>query len=247
MVVVDDVEVGAIARGNDAAIVEANGASRVAGLLADHIGKVELGAARAVARPVGQQRCREAAVADHANVGPTVRQSGDGVGIGDHLVDGVQRAFGVVEERHIEHAASVVAEHLVEGDLFGRNTQRGGAEGDGGLLGGLVVRQLGHQVHLPPGAGEAATAPLRIVGQERGAEVGIAQAGKLFRKRQSGNLPVQWKVRERIESQFEAEQHADRASGDLRLHRQTGGDRIIEGGQQDLIGLRRQSALGKCE
>ena len=57
-----------------------------------------------------------------------------------------------------------------------------GEGGDGLVLGLLVVGLFAHQVHVAPVAGLASReAPLRLVvlGQEAGAEVGIAQRGQL--------------------------------------------------------------------
>src|SRR5207302_41659 len=104
---VDDVEVGLPARGQHPPVGEANGPGGGPGLALDQPLDGEP-ALRAPDTPVGQQEGRESAVADRADVGTTVGQAGDGVGVDQHLPGLVEVAGDVVGEREVEQAVPAV-------------------------------------------------------------------------------------------------------------------------------------------
>src|SRR5690348_6077870 len=83
---VDNIEVGAIARGNRSAVMEPISPSRRQGLFVDQELERQLGAARSIARPNGEQAGRRTAVADVPNVGAPVGDTADRVAVYEHLV-----------------------------------------------------------------------------------------------------------------------------------------------------------------
>ena len=108
-------------------------------------------------------------------MGAAVAEARHRVRVGQHGIGGVERALGVVEQRHVEHAAPAIGQHVVQGDLVRREAPRGGDGGDGGVGGGLIVGLGAHQMHPRPGAHPRALAG-RGFGEQPGAELRIAQA-----------------------------------------------------------------------
>src|SRR5260370_20156194 len=102
----------------DAAIVQTDRKRGLARLRRHHEGDREFFAALAVAGPVRQQIAWEAGIADNAAMGAAVAQSRHRKRIAQHLVHGIEIAVGVVQERHIEHATAVIAQHGVICQFF---------------------------------------------------------------------------------------------------------------------------------
>ncbi len=117
-VVVDHVHVGLEARRDHAAVVEADRQRGLARLRRHHEGNAQLLAAAAVARPVRQEVGREAGIADDAAMRAAVGQAGNGGRVHQHLARGVEIAVGIIEERHIEHAAALVRQHRIIGEFL---------------------------------------------------------------------------------------------------------------------------------
>jgi hypothetical protein len=143
VVEVDHVEVGPIARCDDTTIEQADRAGGVA-TVALHEERQRDPVVVAVASPVGEQRRREAAVADRADVRAAVGQSGHRVRVGQHLVAAVEVAVDVVEERQVEQPVSVVGEHRVECNLLGTVPGAGGDRLDRGVERRLVIGFVAH-------------------------------------------------------------------------------------------------------
>ena len=106
--VVDEVQVGSQARGNEAAIGEAVDLGGFAGLTLHHLFQVEAGAALAVAHPVSEQEGGHAAIANSAAVCTGVTEAVARVFMLQQFVRHREIAVCVVEERHVQHALSFV-------------------------------------------------------------------------------------------------------------------------------------------
>ncbi|OWK28910.1 hypothetical protein SPDO_27460 [Sphingomonas dokdonensis] len=76
LVEIDDVDVGEVTGGEQAAVREPDGERGVAGLLLHRVGEIEQGATGAVAAPVGEHEGRQADVADRADMCAAIRQAG---------------------------------------------------------------------------------------------------------------------------------------------------------------------------
>src|SRR4029079_16058271 len=92
----DDVDVGPVAGGQDAAVVQADGAGRLPALAAHGLLHGQL-TAGAVAAPVGEEEGGEAGVTDGPHVGAAVAESGNRDRVLQHLAHGVERAVGEVQ------------------------------------------------------------------------------------------------------------------------------------------------------
>ena len=151
--------------------------------------------------------------------------------IAQHLAHGIEIAVGVVEERHIEHAAAVIRQHRVIGQFFRLPALAAGLRAERVFRRLLVIRGIAEQVHLVV----VRTEEQRIVGrgrvlaQDRGAHLGLAQPRKPLRQRQMRDRLVARMGLERVARQFQPEHQPDRARGDLRRDRQAAGASLIDG------------------
>ena len=123
-VVVDQVQVGAHARGDDAAVAQAVQRRGLRGLAVHHVLERQLRPAGAVAGPVREHERGHAAVADRAAVRAAVAEAHACVRVpGDRLGER-QVAVAVVEERRVDHAVAVERRQLVEHHLHRRHALR---------------------------------------------------------------------------------------------------------------------------
>jgi len=95
---VDNIEVGAIARGNHSAVMESISPSRRQGLFVDQELERQLWAARSIARPNSEQAGRRTGVADIPNVGAPIGDTADRVAVLEHLVHDTKIAATVIFE-----------------------------------------------------------------------------------------------------------------------------------------------------
>jgi hypothetical protein len=117
---VDDNDVRTVARGKLAPVVQADHPRRVTRLPLEDELHWQL-AVRTVAHPVLEERAREAAVADRADMRAAIAQTGQRIRVGQHRANRIQVALEVVRERLLEQAATVVTDDVV-GQLLGRTT-----------------------------------------------------------------------------------------------------------------------------
>ena len=145
VVEVDDVEVGPVAGGEDAAIVQADRASRAVAVALDEERQVDR-ATLAIAPPIVEQRRGETAVADRADVRAPVSQARHRVRMGQHLVHSVEVAVDVVQERQVQHPRPIArrAEQDVECEFLGHHAGTRGACRDRVVELRFVVRLVGH-------------------------------------------------------------------------------------------------------
>ena len=147
-IVIDHVDVGLEARRDHAAVVEADRERGLARLRRHHERDRQFFAAAAVARPVRQKIGREAGVADDAAMRAAVGEARHGAGFAQHLMHGIEIAVGIIEERHIEHAAAVVRQHRVVGEFFRLPALAPGLRAERIFRRLLVVRRITEQIHL---------------------------------------------------------------------------------------------------
>ena len=121
-------------------------------------------------------------------MGAAVAQAEQRIGRRDHLAHHVEVAAGIVGDRQVEDALAVALEQQVVGDLLGRAAFARGAGGDAALGRGLVVRRIAQRVHAVPALDAlGAPAALERLGQDAGAELGLAQVGQPLGERQMGD------------------------------------------------------------
>ena len=138
------------------------------------------------------------------------------VGRGDHLAHHVEIAAGIVGDRQIEDALAVAFDQQVVDDLLGRAAFARRAGGDAVLGRRFVVRRIAQRIHAIPALDPlGAPAALERLGQDAGAELGMAQLRPAARERQMGDLLVARPAHERVLRQLEPEQHAGRARAHL--------------------------------
>ena len=139
-----------------------------------------------------QQIGREARIADDAAMRAAVAQSRNRIGIAQHFTDRIEIAVGVVQERHIQHAAALVREHCIVSQLFRLPSLMARLRAQCVLRRLFVIRRIAEQIHLLVVRPEEQ----RIVGrgralaQDRGAHLGLAQPRQPFGQRQVGDRPV---------------------------------------------------------
>jgi hypothetical protein len=68
--------------------------------------------------------------------------------IAQHLIDGIEIAVGVVQKRHIEHAAAVIREHRFVCEFFRLPSLTAGLGAQRIFRGLLVIGRIAEQVHL---------------------------------------------------------------------------------------------------
>ena len=106
--VVDEVQVGAQAGGNEATVGEPVDLGGFAGLTLHHLFQVEAGAALAVAHPVSEQEGGHATVANSAAVCTSITEAVARVLMFQQIMRHREIAVCVIKERHIDHALAVV-------------------------------------------------------------------------------------------------------------------------------------------
>ena len=248
-VVVDDVDVGLVAGRDHAAVVEADRQRGLARLRRHHERDREFFAAAAVAGPVRQQIGRKAGVADDAAMRAAVGQARHRIRIAQHFARGVEIAVGVIQERHIEHAAALVRQHRLVGQFFRLPALAAGLRAQRIFRRLLVIRGIAEQEHLVVVRPEEQ----RIVGrgrrlaQDRGAHLGLMQPLQPLGQRQMGDRPVARQGLERVARQFQPEQQPDRARGDLRRDRQPARGSLVDGVERLAPAPRRLVVLGDRE
>ena len=188
---------------------------------------------------MGEQEGRVGRIADQSAVRAAVGQAGDRGGVGHHLVDGVVVALHVVEERQHQHGRAIRLEHEV---VHGGQRVLAAAAGDGAdrlVRGRFVVRRVADRVDAVGAVldeGEQRVeqrdrlrGQVRL-GQDRGAHTRVGQPSAQFAIVEFGlELPEGRPVGEGVVA-GEAEQHAERAGGELRVHP----DPVVEGPPRDV-------------
>ena len=182
-------------------------------------------------------------------MGAAIAQAGHRARIAQHLAGGVEIAVGVIQERHIEHAAALIREHRLIGEFFRLPSLPPRLRAQGVFRGLFVIRRIAEQVHLVVVRPEEQ----RIVGRRRGfaqdgrAQLGLAQPHQPFGQRQPGDRLVARMGLERVARQFQTEQQPDRAGGDLRGDRQAAAGSLIDAVERLAPALRRLVVLGDRE
>ena len=205
----------------------------------------ELFAARPVAGPVRQQIGREARIADDAAMRAAIGEARHRARVEQHLARRIEVAVGVIEERHVEHAAPFIGEHGVIGELFRPPAFAARAGAQRVLRRLLVVRRIAEQIHLVVVRPEEQ----RIVGgacalaQDRGAHLAPAQSCQPLGERQFRDRLVARMGLERIARQLQPEHQSDRTRGDLRCYRQPARGGGVDLGKGLTVALRRLVVL----
>ena len=114
---VDNIQVGAIARGNYSTVMESVTPSRRHRLLVDQVREWQLRAALPVARPDREQACRRTGIADIPNVGAAVGDTADRVAVYEHLVHDAKIAAAVVLERMQQEIRAVLLQKQLESKI----------------------------------------------------------------------------------------------------------------------------------
>jgi hypothetical protein len=153
----------------------------------------------------------------------------------EHRVDRVEVAARVVEEREVEEAPPLVLEHEVVRDRLGRTALARGDGADAPFGARLVVRRIAEREELVPGAqqvGEERVRRLDLLGEDRRAHLGIAEARDALRERQVRQGVHAGMQRERMERALQTHQHRRRACGDLWGEASTAGRDAVGSGQE---------------
>ena len=227
---VDDHDVALVAGREHAAVGEADRGRGVAALPSHH--PLQRQALGAVARPVREQRRREAGVADRPRVGAPVGEPGQQVLVGEHRADGVERAVHPVEQRVVEERLAVVGEEEVEHELGRVPTLARGARRDALRRIGLVVGRVAELEDPLEVRGEPATrvADLR---EQPLPDAGSRRARDALVERFPRDLAVRRAAEEGVHRGLQAEHEADGARRDLALDREA-----VVGGRDDAVAQR---------
>ncbi len=223
LVVVDHVEIGAVAGCETTAVAQAVEVGGVGRHPPDRGGQVDPRTAHAVAHPVREHERRTAGVDRGAAVRATVAESPHRRRVLEHVVHVVEAEVEVVGEReHHQVAAVALGEEVVDDLLSGTAL----ALGDGGhrVVGpGLPLHRLAHREHVRERLvherrQRVVELPVRL-GQDAGAHLRIAHAGEPVGEGERSELDVARPGAEHVVLALESEQDPGGAVGDLRVDR----------------------------
>ena len=165
--------------------------------------------------------------------------------IAQHLAGGIEIAVGIIQERHIEHAAALIRQHRVIGQFFRLPALAAGLRAQGIFRRLFVVRRIAEQIHLVVVRPEEQriVGRRRVFAQDRRAHLGLMQPRQPLGQRQLGDRLVARMGLERVARQFQSEHQPDRARGDLRGDRQAAVRSLVDGVERLAPALRRLVVL----
>lgn len=144
---IDDVQVGLVARSDQAAIQQADRFRRAPAQRVNDPRQRQTCTACAVSRPMREHEGRRAAVADRPAVRATIAEPEHGAGVLHHRQARIERAVNVVGDRVVQGVAAVAFEHQVIGQRLGARAEAARPGCDARLRRGLVVRRIAEQEH----------------------------------------------------------------------------------------------------
>ncbi len=150
-----------------------------------------------------------------------VTQPDDGVGMPDHVADGIEVAIGVVGQRPVQDRAAVILQQPVVHHLLRIAPLPRRLGGHGPVLRRFVIGRIAQFEDAAP-VGDAFTQHGVVAGfrNDLRSERRLAQNFQFPSERKSGNLLPAWPSQERVLRDLEPQHHPGRPRQHLAEHRQ---------------------------